>query len=712
MNQKRLDRAAAIGLSAALFALAALSVRADDRQLNQRPAFIKGDISIIQYDGVDDDLLTGGLGRSGLALPAPPAFSDPLAPTAAELRTRAIYSNYRALVDTAAGGGYGVFYGPNVSAEGDETAGEGKIAGDEAIAFADNGSGRFNVTLMVQVPYTFSPNMACIVTAPSSGSRGVYGAIGTAGEWGLKNGCAVAYTDKGTGTGAHNLSDDTVGLIDGTRADADAAGKSSTFTASINDRVRSAFNADSPHRWAFKHAHSQINPEKDWGHNVLQSIEFAFFILNQEFGDPLPNGGIRKTLVPSNTIVIASSVSNGGGSSVRAAEQDGKGLIDGVAVSEPNVNPEFDSSFAIVQGDGEPFFDHSRSLYDYTTLLNVYQSCASADPAAIADDLGLPPFNFAPSAAACQSLFDLGLLTATELTGRAAEAQAIINDYGFLSEQNVLMPSHWFLNVPQAIAVTYANSYGRSSVVDNLCGYSFAATNAGVPDALPKTSEAALFGASNGIPPTGSVNLINNVASGGAKENRTSTPDQNLDGALCLRSLATGRQASTGTVLNGRAQALHRRIGHGIAEVRASGNLRGKPAIFVTGRSDAILPPNHTSRAYFGLNRLREGSASGLRYIEVLNAQHLDVLNGFPGFMERYIPLHHYFNQALDLMLAHLRDGAPLPPSQVVRAKRRGFLPDGVTVPNLDSGNLPDIAFAPDEDERITFVNGEVRIPE
>jgi len=38
--------------------------------------------------------------------------------------------------------------------------------------------------------------------------------------------------------------------------------------------------------------------------------------------------------------VIASSVSNGGGSSLLAAEQDRHGLIDGVAVMEPNVNPE------------------------------------------------------------------------------------------------------------------------------------------------------------------------------------------------------------------------------------------------------------------------------------------------------------------------------------------------------------------------------------
>ena len=50
-----------------------------------------------------------------------------------------------------------------------------------------------------------------------------------------------------------------------------------------------------------------------------------------------------------NTVVIASSVSNGGGASLRAAEQDREHLIDGVAVSEPNVNPVFDGSFTINQ---------------------------------------------------------------------------------------------------------------------------------------------------------------------------------------------------------------------------------------------------------------------------------------------------------------------------------------------------------------------------
>ena len=96
----------------------------------------------------------------------------------------------------------------------------GKVAGLEAIAYSGDRSGRRKVALMVQVPASFDPAQPCIVTATSSGSRGIYGAIGTAGEWGLKRGCAVAYTDKGTGSAPHDLMKDTVPLVDGTRTSA------------------------------------------------------------------------------------------------------------------------------------------------------------------------------------------------------------------------------------------------------------------------------------------------------------------------------------------------------------------------------------------------------------------------------------------------------------------------------------------------------------
>src|SRR5262245_53687673 len=243
--------AAAAMLISAFCAIAVTQAQADDdRVIHTR------------YDGVTNDLLTAGLGKTGLSSAVPPGFADPLNPTAEELRRLAIYNNYRALIDPTPGGGYGTLYGPNVKADGTVTTGEGPIAGAEYIAYERGGDRRDNVTIVVQVPETFDPTNACIVAAPSSGSRGVYGAIATAGEWGLKHGCAVAYTDKGTGTGAHDLQNNTVNLIRGERADADEARDDSNFTARLSPAERAAFNSATPNRFAFKHAHSQQNPEK------------------------------------------------------------------------------------------------------------------------------------------------------------------------------------------------------------------------------------------------------------------------------------------------------------------------------------------------------------------------------------------------------------------------------------------------------------------
>jgi hydroxybutyrate-dimer hydrolase len=651
------------------------------------------------YDGVSNDLLTAGLGKTGLGSATTPGFADPLHPTAEELRRSAMYNNYRGLIDPTPGGGYGTLYGPNVRPDGTVTASEGLIAGDEYIAYEQEGHGR--VTMMVQVPGSFDPMNSCIVAAPSSGSRGVYGAIATAGEWGLKHGCAVAYTDKGTGTGGHDLQNNTVDLIRGERADAATAAGSANFIAPISESQRAAFNAATPNRFAFKHAHSQTNPEKDWGRNVLRSIEFAFDVLNEKFH------GRGMKIDKRNTIVIASSVSNGGGASVRAVEQDEDHLIDGLAVAEPNVNPRFTSRFSIVQGTGAPLFAHSRPLMSYITLLNVFQGCADLAPANAGAGL-----NLAGSPARCADLHTKGLLASTTLSDQATEAQKIINDFGILPEQNLVQPGYWFANVSQSISVTYANAYGRFSVLDNLCAYSLAA-NGGVPGGAPvplaATNEASIFATSNGIPPTSGIALINNAATGGPKEDRGSTANQNLDGALCLRSLATGKDAVNGTPLTGLQLAQAHRIEEGVEDILATGKLSRVPAIFVQGRNDGILPPNFTSRAYFGLNNTLEGSTSSLRYYEVTNAHHLDSFNQFPGYNANYIPLHRYFIQAMDLMYDHLRHGRSLPPSQVVHTIPRGTgapLPPPITL-----ANVPPIADAPPPSNQITFTAGQVKIP-
>src|SRR5262249_41859625 len=119
--------------------------------LGKRPEFIRGPILHAQYDGVTNDLLTGGLGATGLQAAAPPTFADPLNPSSAELRTRAIYNNYRALVDMTTKGGYGVLYGPNIDLNGGDTLGEGEVAGAENFAAPETGSGPGNVPLLVQL---------------------------------------------------------------------------------------------------------------------------------------------------------------------------------------------------------------------------------------------------------------------------------------------------------------------------------------------------------------------------------------------------------------------------------------------------------------------------------------------------------------------------------------------------------------------------------
>jgi hydroxybutyrate-dimer hydrolase len=684
--------------------------------------FLRSAIIHTAYDGKSDDLLTGGLGATGLAKPAPTS-ANALRPTPAELRRLAIHTSYNALLDLTEDGGYGTLYGP---AAGRPVSDDGKIAGDEYLAYAAAVGGGPDdvVTMMVQIPKTFNRDHPCLVTAPSSGSRGIYGAVATVGEWALKHGCAVVYTDKGTGIGAHDLERNVAYLINGQSADADALGPAAHFRAPLAPEERAAFNRQSPHRFAFKHAHSQRNPERHWGEDVLQSIEFAFHVLNLHFrrAEDTP------ALAPSNTLVIASSISNGGGASLRAAEADWRGWIDGVVVAEPAVLPVYDPSFVIVYQDDPDgagrkevtLAEHSRPLFDYITLITVFQPCASLDDRVFgkvplnvpnSSDPNAPRGNWA-SPERCQRLHERGLLKEETPECQAREAQRIINDYGLLSDQNVLQPSYGFAFVPQAVAVTYANAYGRFSVTDNVCGYSFAATNAsGAPTPLADLAEVALFGTGNGIPPmAGVINVINDAV---GKEDRISTADQNLEGALCLRRLATGVDEA-GKPLTGKERAWHDRIRVGIANIRASGMLGDRPAIIVHGRSDALIQPNHTARAYYGRNKSVDNARSRLRYYEVTNAQHFDAFNRlFAGYSERFVPLHYYFIKALDLMYDHLRDrrGKDLPPSQVIFTTPRGKDEQGHVPPINEGHNLPPIATNPAPGARIAFEGGKLVIP-
>jgi hydroxybutyrate-dimer hydrolase len=671
--------------------------------VNTRPSGI-GEVRVTSYDGASDDLLTAGLGKSGLQSASAPAYADALQPSAAELRRAAIYNSYRGLVDTTAAGGYGTLYGPNVSAAGVATSGEGQVAGVEYLAYADSGDGLQNVAVLAQVPASFDPKNPCIVTATSSGSRGVYGAIST-GEWGLKRGCAVAYTDKGTGSAPHDLMADTVPLIDGTRTSAAAAGTGAAFQAGLSASERAAFNAATPNRFAFKHAHSGQNPEKDWGRHTLAAVRLALYAINDRFGQINEAGQREASFHPGNTLVIASSVSNGGGAAIAAAELDTEGLIDGLAVAEPAIEMPAGAGVTVQRGS-RVYATTGRNLVDFTTYANLYQACAAIAPslagapyfggfAALYNSAALPL-----AANRCASLKQEGLLTATTTSAQAEEAAQRLRDYGWEPESIVLHPSLTAFEVSPAVATTFANALARARVSDNLCGFSYAAaTAAGAVTTLAPAALSGMYASGNGVPPSAGVVLINNASQGGPvrdffSRSATGQFDWNLDGALCLRNLVTGTSAAA------------QRLQAGMAATQRNGNLHGKPAIIVHGRDDALLPVNHTSRPYYALNQKTEGAASRLRYIEVTNAQHFDGFIGLPavlpGYDSRYLPLHLYLNRALDAVYDHLRNGKALPASQVVRTLPRGGTPGAA--PAISAANVPAIASTPKATDAITML--------
>ena len=672
------------------------------------------------------DLLTAGLGKSGIASTAAAtltSFADPANPTVDELRRNAVQSNYRGLVDNTAGGGFGVLYGPNIDLSGKATLGEGLVPGIEYTGVLDDAAGRKRVTMAVQVPDNFDVNNPCVVVGPSSGSRGVYGAIATASDWGLKRGCAVALTDAGKGMGLYDLSDDTVHKVDGTRATRTVAGTLSNFAANISDAARAAFNTAFPNRLALKHAHSQLNPEKDWGNDTLSAAAYALYVLNQQYAPTVnntPSKGVRFTA--ANTMVIAASVSNGGAAVLRAAEQDTAGLIDGVVAGEPSAQPSSTSGYG-VQFGGVDVGGFGKPLMDYFTIANLYQPCAAlAAPAALTE---VSIYNYIGLTAQtttatnrCTQLAAKGLVTGATTAAQAADALSKLHAAGWTADNDTMHNAHYALGNAVIISMMYTNAYGRFSVTDNVCGMSAAAVAAGAPAAIAATVKAASYATGNGTVNGTPATVIYNDSVGGAKgwnlgvSPSTGVADFSLDAALCQRALYTGVDSVSGAALAANStptKAQSDAVRAGVNEVLLNGNLRGKPTLMLAGRSDALLPINNSERAYAAYNRSVEGSGSKLRYIEVTNAQHFDTFNAFSGFDTRFVPLHSYFVQAMNDMYANLKSGTALPPSQVVRTTARGGAAGAA--PAITAANVPAISASPVAADQIGFAGTALSVP-
>jgi hydroxybutyrate-dimer hydrolase len=552
----------------------------------------------------DDDLLTAGLGLGGLLAVAPPAFADARHPTAAELRRRAIWNNWRGIADLAPGGGYGSLYGTTQAVPGREFSALARVPGA-------NQPHR----VLVQVPDGFDKAKRCVVVAPASGSRGIYGAIAIAGAWGLPKGCAVAYTDKGAGTDYFDL-DAGIGVrVDGTQG-----------TPAGNDDL--AFVPDAAagtQGVAVKHAHSRDNPEADWGRHVQQAAGYALQVLDEALPDAAP-------FTFANTRVIAVGISNGGGAVLRAAELEGDWL-DAVVAGEPNIH-----------------VDGSRPLYDFATEAALLQPCALLHLAP--GSLAQPPMRaqVEPSwALRCASLKAAGLVAGDTTAAQARSAYERLQATGWSDAALRSGAASSGFDLWRSVAATYASAYGRYGVGEHPCGYGFAAQD---PDFSPRAATAeertAWWPDAAGIPPGNGVGII---------DARLAAPDFTLPGLQCLRALWDGQGADAD------------RVRAGIAQTRASLPRAGLPVVVVHGLDDGLVPASFSSAPYIAA---AQAAGREVRYWQVHNAEHFDAFLGFPDYAARFVPMLPYVYAALDRVDAYLDGKSPLPADAVIATTPRG----------------------------------------
>lgn len=429
-----------------------------------------------------DDLLTAGLGLDGLRSPTPPAFADAANPTPAELRRRAIWSSWRGIADLTPNGGFGEVYG-SVTA----------VPGRELTALVNAPGATQPHRVLVQVPDAFDQARRCLVVAPSSGSRGIYGAIAVASPWAFAHGCAVAFTDKGTGGDYFDFDSNTGVRLDGTRG---PRGEALAFTPEPAE-----------HGIGVKHAHSRDNPEAQWGTHVLQAVELALSALHAAF----PKAGDFDF---ESTRVIAVGISNGGGSVLRAAEVSGDWL-DGVVAGEPNV-----------YGDG------GKPLYAYATQAALLMPCALLRfPAAT-----VPRGPFEPAwSARCASLKGAGMVAGDTVAAQADAAYRILQASGFTDAAMLAGATVTAFDLWRAVVVTYASAYSRTGAAEQPCGYGFSVVQDGKPRPATDVERAAWFAEAAGIPPGSGVAIV---------DTKSAATDPTFPGLMCLHELANAPPVS------------------------------------------------------------------------------------------------------------------------------------------------------------------------
>ena len=565
-----------------------------------------------------DDLLTAGLGAAGLRNPVPPVFLAPETPSAIELRRRAIWSNWRGIADLSAGGGYAEFYGSLVPVPGREFHALTRVPGAKQPH-----------RVLLQLPDAFDLAKRCVVVSASSGSRGIYGAIALAGGWGLPRGCAVAYTDKGAGTGYVDTGSDQHFAFDGTQS----ANAQAEFSVE-------PFQGEGIAPIATKHAHSGDNPEADWGIHVRQAADFALTVLSSAY----PN---EPAFTYTNTKIIAVGVSNGGGAVLRAAES-AEPWLNGVVAVSPNIWA------AGATG--------ARPLYDYATEAAIWLPCALN--AVAFDTVPLARLGGVKSplgANRCGALQQLGWLKTTTLAAQYEEAYAYLKAQGWTDAALSAGALSTNFDLWRSVAVTYASAYARTDAVNMPCGYAFHALDSNGKARAPTLTEAAAWRSdASGIAPGAGVFITDAVQ----QRPDANAADPTLVGLLCLRALWQGKSEISATL-----QA-------SITATAAKSPRAGLAVIVLHGIDDGLIPAAFSSAPYVAVAK---DQGCNVRYWRVHNAQHFDAFIGLPAWTNSYVPLIPYAYHALDAVWLHVSQGVQLPADAELVATPRALNAAGVS---------------------------------
>ncbi len=470
------------------------------------------------------DLVSAGLGIAGLRGPRPEA-TDPTTPSADELRAMAFHTHFNGLSAINTSDGLGEFGAQGLPV----------VAGTEIMAWHRVGETDHFARVLLQIPEGFNPQTPCLVVAPASGSRGVYGAVPLVSPWALPKGCAVVYSDKGAGTDYFDVATQTGVQLDGQRVALETDAANQDLLGFVPERGEHNDAPMSP--VAIPHAHSQINVEAYWGTITLSATDWAKSQLAERFSD----------LDAGSLITMAAGLSNGAQAVLRAVEQDTQGRFDAAVAIMPNISPE-----------GVP------ALYEYAATAALYQPCLLGDADFAANLPFANPLLIGFGPVRCQSLTEAGLLD--EATPQAA--LETLTSFGFDQDGLMFSASTVVLDVWRTVLVNYASAYLKTPFDQMPCGYGFEASTASA------AQKATWWATGSGSPPGDGITLVDAQA--------TNPADPHFAGLKCLYDLIEDDQLRAS-----------------VAQTKASAKWSGDVPVFVVhGQVDGLIPAVFSSRPY------------------------------------------------------------------------------------------------------------------